>query len=82
MALNPLADRLTAISETGLKFVEAVHVQLGEKSAEEKNDEISKKIKNDLTVNQVYFITTSADKYLIKEKLEESGIVSFILADK
>lgn len=79
---KPLADRLYSDIGTGLKFVEAVHVQLGEKSAEEKNDEISKKIKNDLTVNQVYFITTSADKYLIKEKLEESGIVSFILADK
>lgn len=65
-----------------IKLLEAVHISLSEKAADDNSDEISEKIKNNLNDNQVYYIKTSADKYLIKEKLEESGIVNFILADK
>ncbi len=65
-----------------IKLLEAVNISLSEKAADESSNEISEKMKNNLNENQVYYIKTSADKYLIKEKLEESGIVSFILADK
>ena len=67
---------------TDIKLMEAVAVSLSDKAADDDSDEISEKIKNNLNENQVYYIKTSADKYLIKEKLEESGITSFILADK
>lgn len=77
-----LANRLYSDMGTNLKFVEAVEADLSEDAADKNNDEISEKISNKLTGSQVYFITTAADKYLIKEKLEESGISSFILADK
>ncbi|MDE5669939.1 MAG: hypothetical protein K2I14_00520, partial [Eubacterium sp.] len=65
-----------------IKLLEAVHISLSEKAADDNSDEISEKMKNNLNENQVYYIKTSADKYLIKEKLEGSGIVNFILADK
>ncbi|MDE6111756.1 MAG: hypothetical protein K2F65_07555, partial [Eubacterium sp.] len=67
---------------TYIKLLEAVDVSLSDKAADDNSSEISDKIKNKLKENQVYYIKTSADKYLIKEKLEESGITSFILADK
>lgn len=67
---------------TDIKLFEAVDISLSDKAADDNSDEISEKIKNNLNENQVYYIKTSADKYLIKEKLEESGISNFILADK
>ena len=79
---NALADRLYSDLGTDIKFIHAVDVQLSEDAAKEKNNEISEKISDDLNDDSVYFITAAADKYLIKEKLEEGGILSFILADR
>lgn len=66
---------------TDIKLLEAVNISLSKTAADEDSNEVSEKIKNNLKDNQVYFIKTSADKYLIKEKLEDSGIQSFILAN-
>ncbi|MBD5083175.1 MAG: hypothetical protein HDT34_03290 [Clostridiales bacterium] len=78
---DKISTRLYEDIGTDIKFLEAVSVSLSDKAADEKNNEISEKMKTNLKENQVYYIKTSADKYLIKEKLEESGISSFILAD-
>ncbi|MDE6723598.1 MAG: putative glycoside hydrolase [Eubacterium sp.] len=78
---DTLSARLYEDIGTDIKLLEAVSVSLSDKAADEKNNEISEKIKNNVNENQVYYIKTSADKYLIKEKLEESGISSYILAD-
>lgn len=67
---------------TDIRLLEAVDVSLSEKAADDDSSEVSEKTNRKLNENQVYYIKTSADKYLIKEKLEESGIGSFILADK
>ena len=79
---DAISSKLYEDIGTDIKLLEAVDVSLSDKAADDDSDEISEKIKNNLKENQVYYIKTSADKYLIKEKLEESGITSFILADK
>lgn len=48
---------------------------------DEKDDEISEKLSSDLGNNKIYFVKTSAEKDVIKQKLEEHGIISFILSD-
>lgn len=78
---DTLSQRLYNDIGTDMKLVEAVGVSLGKDAAEKDSNEVSEKITNDLSSGQVYYITTSADKYMIKEKLEESGISSYILAD-
>lgn len=77
-----LAERLYSDIGTDIKLIEAVDITLSEEASDKDSNEIQEKIKNDLSDGGVYFITipASADKYLIKEKLEESGISSFILA--
>lgn len=76
-----LSEKLYNDIGTDIKLLDAVNVSLSDKAADDGSNEISEKIKGSLRENQVYYIKTSADKYLIKEKLEESGISNFILAD-
>ena len=71
---EPLAKRLYGDLGTDIKLLEAVEISVDEKNVDE--------ISNDLGDSQAYYITTSADKALIKEKLEESGISSYILAEQ
>ncbi len=47
----------------------------------EQDNEISKKLDNSIGNNQIYFVKTSADRESIKQKLEEHGVISFILSD-
>lgn len=47
----------------------------------EKSDEISEKLSSSLDNSKIYFVKTSAEKDVIKQKLEEHGIISFILSD-
>ena len=69
-----LATKLYGDLGTDIKLLEAVEISVDEKNVDE--------ISNDLGDSQAYYITTSADKALIKEKLEESGISSYILAEQ
>ncbi len=48
---------------------------------DEKDDEISEKLSSNLDNNKIYFVKTSAEKDVIKQKLEEHGIINFILSD-
>ncbi|MDE6111495.1 MAG: putative glycoside hydrolase, partial [Eubacterium sp.] len=73
---DAISAKLYADIGTDIKLLEAVDVSLSDKAADDDSDEISEKIKNNPRENQVYYIKTSADKYLIKEKLEESGITN------
>lgn len=50
-------------------------------SSKEQDDEISKKLDNSIGNNNIYFVKTSADREVIKQKLEEHGIISFILSE-
>lgn len=82
-----ISNRLYADLGTDIKLLEAVNVTLSENAAESNDEnenresEIQKKLSTDLESNKVYFITTPADKALMNEKLEESGISNYILAD-
>ena len=71
-----LADRLYGDLGTDIKLIEAVDIKLDEEDIEN----IEATVSNDLNDSQAYYITTSADRALTKEKLEESGISSYILA--
>ncbi|MDE6412276.1 MAG: putative glycoside hydrolase, partial [Eubacterium sp.] len=77
-----ISKKLYADIGKDIKLLEAVDVSLSKKAADENSKELSEKIKKTLKENQMYYIRTSADKNVIKEKLEESGITDFILADK
>lgn len=72
-----LAQRLYA-DIANIKLIEAVEVDLDEDDL----DDISETFSEELSGSQVYFITSSADKAITKEKLEEGGISSYILADQ
>lgn len=87
-----LAKRLYADLGTDIKLLKAVNVSLnqdakaadGEDSDEEPSaleNEISQKLSSEQDSNEIYYITAAADKTAVKEKLEESGIQSYILAD-
>ena len=73
-----LAGRLYGDLGTDIKLIEALDIKLDEKDIEN----IEAIISNDLNDSQAYYITTSADRVLTKEKLEESGISSYILAEQ
>ncbi len=51
------------------------------KKPDKKDDEISQKLSSNLNNNQIYFVKTSAEKNVIKQKVEEHGISNFILSD-
>lgn len=72
-----LSERLYADIEN-IKLIEAIDVSLDEDDL----DDISDKFSEELSGSQVYFVTSSADKAKTKEKLEEGGISSYILADQ
>jgi len=81
-----IAKRLYSDIGTDIKLLESVNVTLSadyseEDNTEEQESEIQRKLGTDIGLNKVYFITTSADKAMINEKLEESGISNYILAD-
>lgn len=87
-----LAKRLYADLGTDIKLLEAVNVSLnssaedtdGESTQENNNaleSEISQKLTAEQDSNKIYFISVSAEKAAVKEKLEEGGIHSYILAD-
>lgn len=73
-----LAGRLYGDLGTDIKLIEAVDIKLDEEGIEN----IAAIISNDLNDSQAYYITTSAGRALTKEKLEESGISSYILAEQ
>ncbi|MCH5317388.1 MAG: hypothetical protein J1E05_05375 [Eubacterium sp.] len=73
-----LAKRLYGDIGTDIKLLEAVDISIDEDDL----NNISEIISNDLNDSQTYYITTSADKALTKEKLEESGISSYILVEQ
>lgn len=73
-----LAARLYGDIGTDIKLIEAVEIALDEEDIEN----VAEIISNDLNDSQTYYIITSADKTLTKEKLEESGISSYILAEQ
>ena len=73
-----LAGRIYGDLGTDIKLIEAVDTELDEKDIED----IEAKISNGLNDSQAYYITTSADRALTKEKVEESGISSYILAEQ
>ncbi|MDE6658619.1 MAG: putative glycoside hydrolase [Eubacterium sp.] len=76
-----ISKKLYADIGTDIKLLEAVDVSLTKKATDKNSTEISEKLKKKLKENQMYYIKTSADKNATKEKLEESGITDFILAD-
>lgn len=73
-----LAGRLYGDLGTDIKLIEAVDIRLDEEDIEN----IAAIISNELNDSQAYYIITSADRALTKEKLEESGISSYILAEQ
>lgn len=73
---------------TDIKLLEAVNVNLSRDSVqnndnefENQSSEIQRKLGEDIGADKVYFVKSLADRALIKEKLEESGISNYILAD-
>ena len=73
-----LAARLYGDIGTDIKLIEAVGITLDEEDL----DNIADIISNELNDSQTYYVITSADKTSTKEKLEESGILSYILAEQ
>lgn len=85
-----LSKRLYADLGTDIKLLEAQNVSLSNYTQDNEEedegtdslaDEISQKLSSEQEADKVYFITTQTDKSAVKEKLEESGIKSYILAD-
>ncbi len=76
-----LANRLYSDIGTDIKLLKAVDVELSESAAEENSTEIEDKLSDDLGGDGIYRITVKGDMAPIKEKLEESGISCYILAE-
>ncbi len=76
-----LAQRLYSDIGNDIKLLRAVNVRLGENAVLDDSTEIADKLSDDLGDDGIYFISASGDRALIKEKLEESGVSRYILAD-
>ncbi len=75
---DTLAERLYKDIGTDIKLLEAVEISLDGEDAES----LSEIIPEYEEENTVYYIVSSADESDIKEKLEDGGISSYILAEK
>lgn len=77
-----LSARLYKDLGTDIKFLKPVYASIDSPADSEDIDgEIAEKIDNSLKNDQIYYITTQSDKELIKQKLEEQGTFSYILAN-
>lgn len=76
-----LANRLYSDIGTDIKLLKAVDVELSESAADENSTEIADKVSDNFGGNGIYHITVNGDRALIKQKLEESGISCYILAE-
>lgn len=79
---DKLSARLYKDLGTDIKFLKPVYASL--KSAadsEELDGEIAEKINTEPQSDSICYITTQSDKEIIKQKLEEQGAFSYILAN-
>lgn len=68
---------------TGVKFLKSKNVNISKELAESKSDDAKESIAGKFDMEEkdtVYFINSSADKEILKEKLEECGITNYVLA--
>lgn len=68
---------------TGIKLLKSSSVSISKELAESESDESNESITAKFDAEDkdtVYFVNSSADKEILKEKLEECGITNYILA--
>lgn len=78
-----IAGRLYGDIGSDIKLLSAIPVRLSSSALDDDSDEITQKLGNELDGNHIYYITMAedTDKDSVIEKLEDSGISNYILAD-